>query len=47
MGESGCFPAAAALTNAVSDALSHLGVEVDRTPVTPSRLWTLIDQAGG
>ena len=47
MGEAGCFPAAAALTNAVADALSHLGVEVDRTPVTPSRLWALIDQAKG
>ena len=47
MGESGCFPSAAALANAVGDALSHLGVEVDQTPVTPSRLWTLIDQAGG
>ena len=47
MGEAGCFPAASALANAVGDALSHLGVEVDQTPVTPSRLWTLIDKAGG
>ena len=46
MGEAGCFPAAPAVANAVTDALSHLGVEVDRTPVTPSRLWALIDQAG-
>ncbi|MDE0171500.1 MAG: xanthine dehydrogenase family protein molybdopterin-binding subunit [bacterium] len=47
MGEAGCFPAGAALANAVTDALSHLGVEVDQTPVTPSRLWTLIDEATG
>ena len=47
MGEAGCFPAAGALANAVTDALSHLGVEADQTPVTPSRLWSLIDQAGG
>ncbi len=47
MGEAGCFPAAPALANAVVDALSDLGVEVDQTPITPSRLWTLIEQARG
>jgi len=47
MGEAGGFPAAGALANAVTDALANLGVEADQTPVTPSRLWSLIDQAGG
>ncbi len=46
MGEAGCFPAAPALANAIGDALSHLGVEVDQTPITPSRLWALIAEAG-
>lgn len=45
MGEAGCFPAGPVLANAVSDALAPLGVEVDQTPVTPSRLWALIDAA--
>ena len=47
MGEAGCFPAGAVVANAVTDALSDLGIEVDETPVTPARLWGLINAAGG
>ena len=38
MGEGGMIGAPAALANAVSDALAHLGVEVDQLPITPERL---------
>ena len=30
--------APAAIANAVSDALAHLGVEIDEIPITPERL---------
>ena len=45
-GEAGCFPAAPAVANAVADALAEFGIEVDRTPVTPNRVWRLIQEAG-
>lgn len=31
------------IANAVDDALSDFGVKVTDLPLTPSRLWTLID----
>lgn len=45
MGEGGTIGAPAAIANAVSDALSHLGIEVDTLPVTPERLYRLIEAA--
>ncbi len=44
-GEGGIIPVAGAVVNAVADALSSLGVEPDRVPITPERLWTLIAAA--
>jgi carbon-monoxide dehydrogenase large subunit len=38
MGEGGAVGAPAAIANAVSDALAHLGVEIDEIPITPERL---------
>jgi carbon-monoxide dehydrogenase large subunit len=38
MGEGGMIGAPAAIANAVSDALAHLGVEIDEIPITPERL---------
>jgi aerobic carbon-monoxide dehydrogenase large subunit len=38
MGEGGMIGAPAAVANAVSDALAHLGVEIDEIPITPERL---------
>ena len=38
MGEGGAIGAPAAIANAVSDALAHLGVEIDEIPITPERL---------
>ena len=44
-GEAGCFPAAAVVANAVCDALAEYGIEVDQTPITPNRVWRLIEEA--
>ena len=32
----------AAIANAVEDALGHLGVRIDSTPITPTRLAALL-----
>ena len=45
LGEGGTIGAPAAVINAVSDALRPLGVEVNETPATPSRLRRLIRQS--
>src|SRR5262249_45945212 len=42
MGEGGTIGAPAAVANAISDALSPLGVEIDELPATPERLFRLI-----
>ena len=42
MGEGGTIGAPAAIGNAVADALSHLGIEIDELPITPDRLHRLI-----
>ena len=43
-GEGGTIAAAAALTNAVCDALAPFGVEPDRLPVTAESIWrALVD----
>jgi aerobic carbon-monoxide dehydrogenase large subunit len=45
MGEGGTIGAPAAIANAVADALSPLGIEIDELPVTPERLFRLIAAA--
>jgi carbon-monoxide dehydrogenase large subunit len=45
MGEGGTIGAPAAVANALCDALAPLGVEVFELPVTPERLFRLIEQA--
>jgi carbon-monoxide dehydrogenase large subunit len=45
IGEIGAVAAPAAIANAVSDALAHLGVEVLETPLHPSRVRGLIAAA--
>ncbi|MEM4560983.1 MAG: xanthine dehydrogenase family protein molybdopterin-binding subunit [Candidatus Caldarchaeum sp.] len=42
MGEGGAIAAPAALANAVNDALAHLGVVVDQTPLKPEYIKNLI-----
>jgi carbon-monoxide dehydrogenase large subunit len=45
MGEGGTIGAPAAVANAVSDALAPLGIEIDELPVTPERLFRLVQAA--
>ncbi len=42
VGEGGTIGAPAAIANAVSDAIAHLGVTVMELPVTPERLFQLV-----
>jgi carbon-monoxide dehydrogenase large subunit len=45
MGEGGTIGAPAAVANAVADALSTLGIEINELPATPERLFRLIEAA--
>lgn len=45
MGEGGTIGAPAAIANAVSDALSPLGIEITELPASPERLFRLIEAA--
>jgi aerobic carbon-monoxide dehydrogenase large subunit len=44
-GEVGILAPTAVLANAVVDALSPLGVEVDELPLDPSRIWQLVAES--
>jgi len=44
LGEGGAMAPPAAIANAVEDALCHLGVRIDATPITPTRLAALLHQ---
>jgi aerobic carbon-monoxide dehydrogenase large subunit len=45
MGEGGTIGAPAAIANAIADALSPLGIEINELPATPERLFRLIEAA--
>jgi aerobic carbon-monoxide dehydrogenase large subunit len=45
MGEGGTIGAPAAVANAVADAVAHLGIEIDRIPITPTWLMSEIEAA--
>ncbi len=45
MGEGGTIGAPAAIANAVSDALSPFGIEINELPATPERIFRLMEQA--
>jgi carbon-monoxide dehydrogenase large subunit len=45
MGEGGTIGAPAAIANAVADALSPLGIAINELPITPERLFRLIEAA--
>jgi aerobic carbon-monoxide dehydrogenase large subunit len=45
MGEGGTIGAPAALANALADALSPLGIDVNELPMTPERLFRLVEAA--
>jgi carbon-monoxide dehydrogenase large subunit len=44
VGESGTIPPAAAIANAVCDALSPFGVEINRLPLTAESIWRKMQQ---
>jgi carbon-monoxide dehydrogenase large subunit len=44
MGEGGTMGAPACLATAVADAVAHLGIEVDRLPITPESLARALEQ---
>jgi carbon-monoxide dehydrogenase large subunit len=46
MGEGGAVAPPAAIANAVRDALSAIGAEVNETPITPRRVMAAIRKAG-
>jgi 2-furoyl-CoA dehydrogenase large subunit len=46
LGESSSMTVPAVIANAVSDALAPLGVRIDELPITPSKLWARIRDAG-
>ena len=43
LGESGAVGATPAVVNAVVDALSHLGVRDVSMPITPEKVWRLLN----
>lgn len=45
MGEGGTIGAPAAIANAISDALSPMGIEIDTLPATPERIFQLVRAA--
>ncbi len=45
MGEGGTIGAPAAVANALADALSPLGIEINELPATPERLFRLVEAA--
>ncbi len=47
VGESGIIPVAAAIANAVEDALAARGVEVEAVPLSAGRVFSLLRASGG
>jgi carbon-monoxide dehydrogenase large subunit len=45
VGEIGTIPPGAAIANAVCDALADFGVELNRLPITPERVWRALAEA--
>jgi carbon-monoxide dehydrogenase large subunit len=45
MGEGGTIGAPAAIANAISDALSTLDINVSILPITPERIFRLLERA--
>jgi carbon-monoxide dehydrogenase large subunit len=45
VGESGCVPAAGAIISAVENALEPFGIRISEYPVTPARLYAMLQAA--
>jgi len=46
LGEGGCIGAPAAIVNAINDALTSFGVQIDEIPATPQRIRAALRNAG-
>jgi carbon-monoxide dehydrogenase large subunit len=46
LGEGGVIPTPAAIANAVANAVPEIAGGLTRTPLSPSRMWHLMDEAG-
>ncbi|NGO72421.1 xanthine dehydrogenase family protein molybdopterin-binding subunit [Streptomyces boncukensis] len=46
LGEGGILPVAAVVAGAVADAVPEIAAGLNRTPLTPYRIWTLLREAG-
>ena len=46
VGEAGTIGASPSVVNSVVDAVSHLGVRHLDMPLTPEKIWNVIQQAG-
>jgi carbon-monoxide dehydrogenase large subunit len=44
-GEGGVIPVGGALSNAVASALASLGIEPRELPLTPARMWRMIEES--
>jgi 2-furoyl-CoA dehydrogenase large subunit len=44
VGEASCMSVPPALGNAISDALSFLGVTINELPLSPNKIWHLLQQ---
>jgi len=44
-GEGGLIPVGGVMANAIADALSHLNVQPMELPLTPARIWQLVEDA--
>ena len=42
-GEAGAFPVGALFPPAIADALSHLPLEIRGMPLSPNRLWDMVE----
>jgi 2-furoyl-CoA dehydrogenase large subunit len=47
LGEASAMTVPAVIASAVSDALAPLGIRINELPMTPTRLWELIERARG
>ncbi len=45
IGEASCMSVPAAIGNAIADALAPLGIEITELPLTPNKIWQMIQEA--
>lgn len=45
IGEASCMSVPAAIGNAIADALAPLGIEISELPLTPNKIWQMIQEA--